>query len=236
VALLSPIADPQVITWTALAGFDVYILDCEHGPHGVADIHDACRTGRAAGIEVWARIPQADRIWVGQALDAGVTGLVVPHVTTAAEVRRLARLAYYPPRGERGIAGVAGNAYGARTLAEVDAAVSLWIQLEDPAAVASAEELLGAGAIQGALVGPGDLKGRLEGSPEERDAALWSMTSTVFDAARAAGHGFAVVVSRPEELAGYRDRAVHPDLVIVGARFELVARLSGTASAIRGLR
>ena len=59
------------------------------------------------------RVPTTEGNTVGQVLDIGAHGVMVPMVETAEQARDLVRRAYYPPEGARGTAfGIAHDDYG----------------------------------------------------------------------------------------------------------------------------
>ncbi|MFJ5265635.1 aldolase/citrate lyase family protein [Streptomyces sp. NPDC088387] len=119
-------ADHQVAaTAQANPSYDFYLYDLEHQPYDVERLRrflqdlldpDVLATqGRAAIKPVIARIPSAGRelnSWVvKQVLDAGVAGLMFPHIETAEEALAAVAAARYPqkpgapdyePEGRRG--------------------------------------------------------------------------------------------------------------------------------------
>ena len=60
--------------------------------------------GRAVGMPVLVRIPAGDADGILRVLDAGATGLLVPRISAAGDIRRAIAAAAYPPLGERGFA------------------------------------------------------------------------------------------------------------------------------------
>jgi 2-keto-3-deoxy-L-rhamnonate aldolase RhmA len=78
----------------ASAGADFLMYDMEH-------------------IAPLVRVPTTEGNTVGQVLDIGAHGVMVPMVETAEQARDLVRRAYYPPEGARGTAfGIAHDDYG----------------------------------------------------------------------------------------------------------------------------
>ena len=97
------LAAPLVTEVIAQAGFDFQILDLEHGPFILDQVHQhvsACETGTTCSLLV--RIPVNEPWMALQALDQGAHGVVVPHVPNAQIARQLVQSIKYHPSGERG--------------------------------------------------------------------------------------------------------------------------------------
>src|SRR5262245_59334336 len=84
-------------------GYDIAILDIEHGVHSDRDNDHITCAGKAMGPTVYWRVGNWDRLSIQQALDAGADGILVPQIRTVAEARIAASHAKYPPIGTRGL-------------------------------------------------------------------------------------------------------------------------------------
>jgi 2-keto-3-deoxy-L-rhamnonate aldolase RhmA len=90
---------PELAQICAHSGFDVVMIDMEHGPIA---IETACRMVNATlgtNAEAWIRVAANDVTFIKQALDTGARNIVVPMVTTKAEAEQAVAAAKYPPRG-----------------------------------------------------------------------------------------------------------------------------------------
>jgi len=97
------LAAPLVTEVMAQAGFDFQIIDLEHGPFILDQVHlhvSACETGTACSPLV--RVPANEPWMILQALDQGAHGLVVPHIQDANAARNLVESLKYHPKGLRG--------------------------------------------------------------------------------------------------------------------------------------
>ena len=130
----------------AVAGFDWLFLDMEHGTMSL----DACAQISAAaldaGIAPIARVPNGQYSIATRALDNGAMGIVMPHVDTAAEARRITEAFHYPPMGRRSWGGPpAMYGYAPPGNAEAQAAINTEIltvvMLESPEAIANADAI-----------------------------------------------------------------------------------------------
>jgi 4-hydroxy-2-oxoheptanedioate aldolase len=114
IGMLLGFNSPAFVELVALAGFDFVLIDCEHGPMDLESVEAMVRAAEAAGLTPLARVPHNEASVILRFLDVGVMGVLVPHVETAEDARRAVAAIKYPPEGERGLAGVRANEYGAR--------------------------------------------------------------------------------------------------------------------------
>ena len=133
----------EVVEMLGVAGLDVLLIDCEHGPADVTALRQHIALADAHGVPVLVRIGEGEHHLAQRALDQGAHGIVAPHVETAAAAEALVRAVRYPPRGDRGFATYprAGR-FGTRTAEEhraaADAATFVLVMLESPGAIARA--------------------------------------------------------------------------------------------------
>lgn len=99
-ALYSTIAAEIV----ALAGFDVLIIDQEHGPGDPLNAIGLMQAARAGEAPCLMRIASHDPNLIKRALDTGVDGLIVPMVETPEQAVAVVAACRFPPEGIRGIA------------------------------------------------------------------------------------------------------------------------------------
>ncbi len=120
-------------------------------PTGVTPIVRACANA----------IDEATR-----ALDNGALGIVMPHVDTAKEARRIAEAFHYPPRGTRSWGGPPA-VYGYRppSMAEAQKAINdeilTVVMIESPEAVKNAEDIAEVDGVDVLLIGTSDLSSEL---------------------------------------------------------------------------
>ena len=93
-------------------GYDIVVLDLEHGTWNPESVDRAIALGKAVGLTVYARVGGAERVPIQSALDAGADAVVVPQIRNAEHARAAASYAKYPPVGTRGIGHSRINRYG----------------------------------------------------------------------------------------------------------------------------
>lgn len=93
---------PELAQICANSGFDVVLIDMEHGPISIETASRMVTAMIGTTAEAWIRVPANDVALIKQALDTGARNIVVPMVTTKAEAEQAVAAAKYPPRGVRG--------------------------------------------------------------------------------------------------------------------------------------
>jgi hypothetical protein len=93
--------------------FDFVFIDGEHGPLGLDQIEDLCRTAERHDVTTIARVPDIGSSTILRYLDRGVMGILGPHIATEADARQLVRACYFGPLGERSFGANRGTDYNA---------------------------------------------------------------------------------------------------------------------------
>lgn len=154
--------DPGMVEMCAETGADFVYLDCEHGAFDLRDVAETARAVDVAGMTLLTRVPTDDPALIGRFLNAGVQGIIVPHVSTADQARRVVRACLFPPEGERSLVtsrsvrGI-GDDYEAFMRA-ANAQISVSVQLEDLEAARNAPEIAAVHGISYFTIGKQDLR------------------------------------------------------------------------------
>lgn len=151
-------ADEDLLLRLASAGFDWLALDAQHGPVDRGALHRLGRALHDAPTPFLVRVPAVDASWIGAALDAGASGVVVPAVTGAADAARAAQASRYPPLGQRSWGPFAplwgGRAPGPEAAND---AVRCWVMVETPGALEEVDAIAATPGVDGIFLGPLDL-------------------------------------------------------------------------------
>jgi 4-hydroxy-2-oxoheptanedioate aldolase len=161
--LLSPNIEPDLVETIGRLGFDLYILDAEHGTAGPPEAAAVVRACEGAGLAPLVRPRGPDAKLILQYFDAGMTGIMMPGVRSEGDVKRLVEAVKYPPDGLRGLAAMRANGFLVGTEKQED-----WVlrsnretlvlpQIETVEALERVEELAAVPGIDGFIVGPRDL-------------------------------------------------------------------------------
>ncbi len=105
---------PEACDIVVNAGWDVVVIDCEHGAAPLEDGLSLIRVVQAAGGQAVLRVPDSSDTTLKRALDRGAQSIIVPMVNSVAQAKAIARSCLYPPRGARGYAApnVSASLYG----------------------------------------------------------------------------------------------------------------------------
>jgi 4-hydroxy-2-oxoheptanedioate aldolase len=146
----------------ALGGFDVIVLDWEHGMVDRSNALPLLLAARAHGCGVIVRVPDQRVAEFKFCLDMGVDGVIIPMTANAKEAKAIVDACRYPPHGTRGAApGVIRAAdYGLQSKAYVERHVSDLLIIPQIEHVDAIEEIAAMGAIDGVdmlFIGPSDL-------------------------------------------------------------------------------
>ncbi|HSB35365.1 MAG TPA: aldolase/citrate lyase family protein [Thermoanaerobaculia bacterium] len=161
--LLSPDADPALVEALGLLGFDLYILDTEHGTAGPREAEGVVRACEVVGMAPLVRPRSLDPKLILQFLDAGMAGVMLPGVRSADDVRELVAAVKYPPVGRRGIAPVRANRWLLASqsqdawVARSNVETLVLPQVETREALERVDELAAVPGLDGFIVGPRDL-------------------------------------------------------------------------------
>jgi 4-hydroxy-2-oxoheptanedioate aldolase len=143
-------------------GFDMVVIDTEHGFGDGEQLEHHLRAADSAGIPAIVRASHADSADCLRALDGGAAGLIFPHVDSAENATTAVHRSHYPPTGTRGFAtSTRAGRQGTVPIAEhVDSARRNTIviaQIETPAGVTNSQAIAATDHVDGVWLGPGDL-------------------------------------------------------------------------------
>lgn len=87
------------------AGFDWLFIDCEHNSMGTDTAAQIASASLGVGITPVVRVAGKEHWLASRLLDNGAQGVVVPHVDTELEAKRIADHSRFPPLGHRSMGG-----------------------------------------------------------------------------------------------------------------------------------
>ena len=171
---------------------DFVCIDLEHGPISPETGENMVRAAAVHGIEALVRVPGPDGAGIGQALDWGAAGVLVPRIDSAADAARAVSAARYPPQGARGAGPGRASGYGRAIPEALDRAAKdtvVAVQVETVAGLASVHDIAAVPGVDLVFVGPGDLSVGLQaaGGTETLDAAIDRILAACADAGTPAG-------------------------------------------------
>jgi 4-hydroxy-2-oxoheptanedioate aldolase len=178
----------------ASAGFDWVLVDTEHAPNGIQQVHHQLHAIAAYPVSTLVRAYWNDTVLIKRLLDLGVQSLLLPYVQSAEEARRAVSAVRYPPRGVRGVsANSRANRFGRVPdyFKHADEEICLMVQVETRAALNQIETMAAIDGIDAIFIGPQDLAadfGHLgnPGHPEVQ-AAMGDAIKRILAAGKAPG-------------------------------------------------
>jgi 4-hydroxy-2-oxoheptanedioate aldolase len=190
---------PLFGAWAAMGSpFSAEIM-CSEGPdyvcidqqHGLADyglLLHMLRAIEAFGVAPLTRVLSNDPALIGQALDAGAQGVIVPMVNNAEEAARAVSGCRYPPQGVRSFGPTrAALALGSTDVAALGQGALCLVMVETRQGLENIKEIVQTPGLDGVYIGPADLAlglgltPNLETSNPEHEAAIELILKTCLE-------------------------------------------------------
>ena len=183
-------------------GYDFVVVDEEHSPFDRQSTDAALFAARATGAAGFVRVQSPSPHHLLSVLDCGATGVLVPHVATAAIAGQIAAAARYRG-GKRGYSGsVRAAGYGGGKMWDyieaADAAVTVVAQIEDPEALDEIDAIAATDGIDALFIGRGDLTAAM-GEATSDSPRIRDVVARICDAAKRAGKPVMVFVGSMKE-------------------------------------
>jgi 2-keto-3-deoxy-L-rhamnonate aldolase RhmA len=217
---------------TAISGFDVLVVDLEHGAGDEA----AARTQIAAAerhATVVVRVPDGPA-QAGRMLDAGAAGVIVPQVASPEEAQRAAGAVRYA--GTRGISPFSrGNRFGfgpGDWRATADASLACIVQIERASALEAVDAIAALPDVDALLMGPADLSNDLGCPPDLSGPRLREAAAAIARAAERHGKTAALHLASAAQAPDFRALG----FTLLSCTFESRVLAEGSAAAARALR
>ena len=148
---------------------DAIVLDLQHGlwdrlsmEHAIAAV--------PSDIPVLVRVAENTPLAIGQALDAGAEGVVVPLVETAKQARAAVAASRYPPKGERSGGGVRPLVDFVDYVGAAERNIVVAVMIETKRGVRNARAIAAEPGVDLVFIGTGDLSLSLGTFPRFDDA------------------------------------------------------------------
>lgn len=168
---------PVVTEIMAQSGYDVMMIDLEHGPGTIMDALQQIQIIAAHECAPLIRVTSGDANDVKKAMDIGPAGVMIPNIRNAREARDAVAACHFGPNGIRGAAPglVRASAYGKHLdtyLGSVDSGFLLIGQIESAQGAENVRDIAAVDGLDMLFIGPADLSASL--------GALGDFTSETF--------------------------------------------------------
>lgn len=207
-------AEPALDETLTHSDLDFMVYDAQHQPLSAERLTTSLRAAAGGPVAALVRVLTGDAAHIGQALDAGADGVIVPQVESAADAQRAVRASRFPPDGERSWGpGRAHHRTGdvEAFAASANADVVVIAQIESVEAVDAVDEILAVPGLTAVMVGPGDLAWSLGQGPAYRATEVVRLSRQVQDRCREVGMPFGIFTAGDDDAREWLDRGA--DLV-----------------------
>ncbi|WP_116085875.1 HpcH/HpaI aldolase/citrate lyase family protein [Tropicimonas sp. IMCC34011] len=169
----------------ASAGPDFICIDGEHASVRGETLANLARAADLHLCPLLLRVPDGLPHIIGEALDAGVAGILVPRIPDIAAAARAVSFARFPPDGIRGVGPgrAAGYGYSIGEILNGEPPL-VGVQIETLGALDNLEDILAVPGLDFVMIGPGDLSVTL--AANRPDLPLEQAIGRIREAARAA--------------------------------------------------
>jgi 4-hydroxy-2-oxoheptanedioate aldolase len=222
------LSEPRVVELAGLSGAEAVWLCTEHVPNDWVGIENQIRAARIHGIDCLVRVARGSYSDYIRPLEAGATGIIVPHVETADEARQIVAWTRFHPVGKRPLDG--GNIDGQFCQLPMEEYLThsnreriVMLQIESPEALANVDAIAAVPGFDILMFGAGDFSHRIGKSGQPGAPEVTAARRQIGAAARKHGK-FAMVpgpmAPLPELLAeGYSMVGVGSDVFGLGSYF-----------------
>lgn len=172
-----------------LLGYDFVVFDQEHSPLDLGVLDVMILGARASNVAGIVRVPDSRPSGIQHVLDAGATGVLVPHVSTVEIAQEIAAACRYRG-GKRGFANTtrAGD-FGGRGYREhkdaQDAQITCVAMIEDLDVLKEIDRIVRVPGLDAIFIGRGDLTAALD-APAMNSPETMKVVEPIMAAARAA--------------------------------------------------
>ena len=223
VASFITIPDLFVAEVMGAAGADALVVDTEHSAISVHQLHGLLTALYPSPSTIIVRVATNDPVLIGQALDLGAEGVLVPGIRSVADAEAAVRAARYAPDGGRG--------FGPRRASRLhgDRADYLRRANDETVVVAMIESSDGVGAIRdivrvpglaAVFVGTADLAVSLGHLHDMGSTEVDAAAQRVADAAKSAGLPFGAFAGSEKAAALWMSRGAQ--IVTVGSDLQYI--------------
>lgn len=240
----SCLADVALAGLMARAGFDVVLLDQQHGTYDATTCIAGLTELALAGKPGLVRIAVGEYAMASRMLDEGAAGIVAPMINTVEDARALAAATKFPPMGQRSWGPDRSMWFTnlpnpQEYLTRANTRTMTIAMCETREAIANLPEILRVPGIDGILVGPGDLSIALSDGAtfDPNGSAVTEALREIVRVTLAAGKipcAFAAGPARAREMLamGFKLASIGYDGILVADAFGRAlaeARSAGTA-------
>ncbi|NSW89896.1 MAG: aldolase [Firmicutes bacterium] len=155
------IADSRVVEIASMMGFDCIWTDMEHVPNDWGIIEKQILAAKAWDVDLMVRVSRGSYSDHVKPLEMDATGIMVPHIMSYEDAKKVVMMTRFHPIGRRPIdGGCSDGAYCNLDLVEYAKQANdqrfVMVQIEDPEPLDELDEIASLEGIDVLFFGPGD--------------------------------------------------------------------------------
>ena len=183
-------------------GFDWVAVDMEHGSISLSQLPDIFRALELGNTLPLVRLAQGEEKDCKQALDAGASGVIIPMVNNANQLKKTIQYCKWPPAGKRGVSFSRANVFGYKFDSYKREAQSPLIiaMIEDYQAVDNLDSILSVQGLDAILIGPYDLSASMGIIGKFSDQRFTKVTSKILKLAKKNNISAGIHIVEPSKL------------------------------------
>jgi 4-hydroxy-2-oxoheptanedioate aldolase len=147
---------PFVAELIVRQGFDVGVIDMQHGLQNLSDIATMLQAVQPHALGM-VRVPWTDHATLMKVLDMGAEGVIVPLVNTSEEAKMIVSACLYPPLGIRSFGPTRAAQVFANYTQKANDNVTIFAMIETAEGLANLEDICKTPGLTGIFIGPADL-------------------------------------------------------------------------------
>jgi 4-hydroxy-2-oxoheptanedioate aldolase len=227
------LSDSRAFEIAAMAGFDCLWTDMEHVGNDWSAIEKQVLAAKAYNTDIMVRISRGGYSDYIRPLELDATGIMVPHIMSFEDAKKVVNITRFQPVGRRPIDG--GNADGAYCninpldyIKDANKERFVVVQIEDPEAVNDIERIASLEGIDMLFFGPGDFSHAIGALGQSGNSTISEVRKRIAEACRKSGK-YAGTVGGLENLnelirMGYRFISVGADVICLSQYFANMAK------------
>ena len=197
------IGHPASAEIMARSGLDWVCVDLEHTAIDIDMAENLIRAIETGGAPALVRLTNNDENLIKRVMDSGASGIIVPMVRSADDMKKAVNALYYPPRGTRGVGLARAQKYGAdfdgyKAWLETEAVCVA--QIEHIDAVNNLEDILSVPGVDAYFLGPYDLSASMGLAGQLEHPDVQAAIAKTYEVARKMNKPGGLHVVEPDEL------------------------------------
>lgn len=233
--VMVPFGSPNVVEILGAAGVDCVMIDAEHGAIDLRDCEEMIRAAEVVDLPALVRVPLNEASAILRVLDAGASGIIVPHVSTPAAAQAAVAAARYAPDGARGYGSPRASRYGlgdaASYVRRANDEIVVFGLFEDADGIDQLDLTCATAGLDALIVGPNDLSFSMGLPAQPWHPSVQAVVDRVIAATAAAGIATGLPASGIEQVRQHRARGCR--VISVGIAGLLASAAAGLTAALR---